>query len=71
MQYDDHVLVGTTWTNVAICVVDYVKYGHIYLYSSNVNVRCILGHYVRLWLYAYMWSLIVDTWLFLLDYMSL
>ena len=61
----------TTYNNVAICVVNYVKYDHIYLYTSKVNVCCTLGDYGTLWLCAYMCSVRVDAWLFLLDYMSL
>ena len=60
MQYDDHGLVGTTWINMAICVVAYVKYDNSYLYASNVEVWCIVGDHVRLWLCACMCGIIVE-----------
>ena len=66
MQYDDHGHIGTTWCNVDIYVVDYVKNDHINIYAHNVKVWWILGDHVRLWLCAYICSLRVDAWLFLL-----
>ena len=63
--------VGVTWSIMMNSVVDYLKYNHIYVHSSNVKVWCILGNHVRLWLCACICSLRVDTWLLLLDYMSI
>ena len=62
MYYDDHGLVGATWSIMINCVVYYVKYDRIYLHASNVKVLYILGDHVRLGLCAYMCSLRVDTW---------
>ena len=42
MQYDDPGLVGTTWSNVDICVFYYVKYYGIYLHVKQCESICVL-----------------------------
>ena len=67
----------TTWSNVVIFVLDYVKYENIYIHVKQcenifgVFYWCYLGDHVRLWLWLSIYSLRVLSWLLLLDYMSL
>ena len=42
MQYDNHGLVGTTSSNVYICVFDYVNYDDIYLHFKQCQNICVL-----------------------------
>ena len=42
LLYDDHGLVGTSWSIMMSCLVDYVKYDQIYIYAGNVKVWCCL-----------------------------